>query len=160
MKKSILLFLIVVLGLSTEVYGQETNSRPGSINIAFVPPGFSFLEPLLPRRDTVIMRGEKIEVGAYLGKGVIESVEVIGYGKSTKSDLNKGIYTIKLKPKRTTTYEYKYLSGVTGSKWQKGRIVYVAKTVEEKKMLEEKINARLGPREYTTYQYQYKPKSR
>ena len=27
MKKSILLFLIVVLGLSTEVYGQETKSR-------------------------------------------------------------------------------------------------------------------------------------
>ena len=106
------------------------------------------------------MRGEKIEVGAYLGKGVIESIEVIGYGKSTKSDLNKGIYTIKLKPKQTTTYEYKYFSGVTGSKRQQGRIVYVAKTVEEKKMLEEKINARLGPREYTTYQYQYKPQSR
>ena len=153
MKKYILLFLLIAVGLSSEVYGQETKSRPGSINIAFVPPGFSFLEPLLPRRDTVIMRGEEIEVGGYLSEKAIKEFEIIGYGKSNKSDLKKGFYVIKLKPKRTTTYEFKAVNSQFGSKPRLfGRIVYVAKTVEEKKELEEKLKATLrSPYAKTTY---------
>ena len=98
MKKYILLFLLVVVVLSPEVYGQKRWKD-------FCPPGFSFNDPLLPRRDTVIMRGEEIEVGGYLKEGWIKDFEIVGYGKAKKSDIRKGIYSIKLKPKQTITYE-------------------------------------------------------
>ena len=150
MKKYILLFLLVVVGLSSEVYGQKRWKD-------FCPPGFSFNDPLLPRRDTVIMRGEEIEVGGYLKEGWIEDFEIVGYGKAKKSDYKKGSkegsynkYSIKLKPKQTTTYEFRWVDdyGVM----HRGRIVYVAKTAEEKKQLEEKVKAALG-NQFTTYQY-------
>ena len=154
MKKYILLFLLVVVGLSPEVYGQKRWKD-------FCPPGFSFNAPLLPRRDTVIMCGEEIEVGGYLKEEWIKNFEIVGYGKAKKSDYKKGSkegsynkYSIKLKPKQTTTYEFRWIcnSRNRSDVMQSGRIVYVAKTAEEKKRLEKKINAALGY-QFTTYQY-------
>ena len=155
MKKYILLFLLVVVVLSPEVYGQKRWKD-------FCPPGFSFNDPLLPRRDTVIMRGEEIEVGGYLSEEETKQFEIIGYGKAKKSDYKKkfdrkkGVfdnkYSIKLKPKQTTTYEFKWIEW-NGGEGHSGRIVYVAKTAEEKKQLEEKLNANLGKWQLTTYQY-------
>ena len=152
MKKYILLFLLVVVGLSSEVYGQKRWKD-------FCPPGFDFTAPLLPRRDTVIMRGEEIEVGCYLDKKWSTDFEIVGYGKAKKSDYKKGSkegsynkYSIKLKPKRTTTYEFKWIQW-DGSQIGSGRIVYVAKTAEEKKQMEEKLNANLGKWQLTTYHY-------
>ena len=159
MKKYILLFLLLAICLSSEVYGQQTRPRrPNQRTMqAWYPRGF--IHPVLPRRDTVIMRGEEIEVGGYISKEETKQFEIIGYGKAKKSDYKKGSkngsynkYSIKLKPKQTTTYEFKWLD-FDGYKERSGRIVYVAKTAEEKKMLEEKLNAKLGPKEFTTYQY-------
>ena len=154
MKKYILLLLLMVVGLSFEVYGKQIRSgKPSQRRVkCFVPPGFRNSDPLLPRRDTVIMRGEEIEVGGYLSEEETKQFEIIGYGKAKKSDYKKGSYNIKLKPKQTTTYEFKWLD-FDGYKERSGRIVYVAKTAEEKKQLEEKLNAKLGPKEFTTYQY-------
>ena len=161
MKKFILLLLLMVVGLSFEVYGKQIRSgKPSQRRFKmFVPPGFRDWDPLLPRRDTVIMRGEEIEVGGYLSEEETKQFEIIGYGKAKKSDYKKGSkngsynkYSIKLKPKQTTTYEFKWIRW-TGSRDHSGRIVYVAKTAEEKKQLEEKLNAKLGPKEFTTYQY-------
>ena len=151
MKKCILLFLLLAVGLSSEVYGQKVNR--GISYKSFAPWGFDSTYPLLPRRDTVIMLGEEIEVGSYLSTQWHKSFEIIGYGKAKKSDIRKGIYKIKLKPKQTTTYEFHYVES-NGRFWARlGRIVYVAKTAEEKKQLQEKINTKLGRWEYTTYQY-------
>ena len=161
MKKYIVLFLLLAVGMSS--YGQDNNKK-NRINLyeglrvklgGFVPQGFNPTDPFLPRRDTVIVRGEEIEVGAYLSERVIKDVEVVGFGKSQKSDLEKGSYIIKLKPKRTTTYEFKWTDNFGGRsrKVTSGRIVYVAKTAKEKKQLEEKLNAKLGSDQFTTYQY-------
>ncbi|MBR4999722.1 MAG: hypothetical protein IKY11_02190 [Rikenellaceae bacterium] len=151
MRKYILLFLLLAVGLSSEVYGQKRWRD-------FCPPGFDFTAPLLPRRDTVIMRGEEIEVGCYLDKKWGKDFEIVGYGKAKKSDYEKGSkegsynkYSIKLKPKQTTTYEFRWFG--FNREQRSGRIVYVAKTAEEKKQLEEKIQAALGPYQFTTYQY-------
>ena len=162
MKKYILLFLLLAVGLSSEVYGQqvrEGKSYQRTVQLWY-PRGFVSHE--LPRRDTVIMLGEEIEVGGYLSVEETKQFEIIGYGKAKKSDYKKkfdrkkGIfdnkYSIKLKPKQTTTYEFKWLD-FDGYKERSGRIVYVAKTAEEKKQLEEKLNAKLGPKGFTTYQY-------
>ncbi len=162
MKKYILLFLLVAVGLSSEVYGQQTRPRrPNQRTVqAWYPRGF--IHPVLPRRDTVIMRGEEIEVGGYISKEETKQFEIIGYGKAKKADYKKkfdykkGIfdnkYSIKLKPKQTTTYEFRWIR-FHGGEIRSGRIVYVAKTAEEKKILEEKLNAKLGPKGFTTYQY-------
>ena len=162
MKKFILLFLLLAICLSSEVYGQQTRPRrPNQRTVqAWYPRGF--IHPVLPRRDTVIMRGEEIEVGGYISKEGTKQFEIIGYGKAKKADYKKkfdykkGIfdnkYSIKLKPKQTTTYEFKWIEW-DGSEGHSGRIVYVAKTAEEKKMLEEKLNANLGKWQLTTYQY-------
>ena len=165
MKKYFILFLFVVVGLSTEVYGQSVRNNQSPSK----PFGFVWHNPFLPNRDTVIMRGEEIEVGGYLSEKAIKEFEIIGYGKSNKSDLKKGFYVIKLKPKRTTTYEFKAVNPQLGSTPRLfGRIVYVAKTaeekkelistilkdspLEEKKELEEKLKATLrGPYAKTTY---------
>ena len=149
MKKCILLFLVVVASLLSEVYGQSAKNNQSPAK----PFGFVWHNPFLPNRDTVIMRGEEIEVGGYLSEKAIKEFEIIGYGKSNKSDLKKGFYVIKLKPKRTTTYEFKAVNPQFGSTPRLfGRIVYVAKTAEEKKELEEKLKATLrGPYAKTTY---------
>ena len=162
MKKFILLFLLLAICLSSEVYGQQTRPRrPNQRTVqAWYPRGF--IHPVLPRRDTVIMRGEEIEVGGYLSEEENKDFEIIGYGKAKKADYKKkfdykkGIfdnkYSIKLKPQQTTTYEFRWVS-FHGIEMLEGRIVYVAKNAEEKKILEEKLNAKLGPKGFTTYQY-------
>ena len=162
MKKIILLFLLLAVGLSSTVYGQqvrEGKSYQRTVQIWY-PRGFVSHE--LPRRDTVIMLGEEIEVGGYLSVEETKQFEIIGYGKAKKSDYKKkfdhkkGIfdnkYSIKLKPQQTTTYEFRWVS-FYGIEMLEGRIVYVAKNAEEKKILEEKLNAKLGPKEFTAYQY-------
>ena len=142
MKKYILLFLLVVVGLSSEVYGQKPRK---------FPKGYEF-EPVLPTRDTVIMRGEEILVGGFLCEVNTKEFEIIGYGIAKKSDYKKGYYFIKLKPKQTTTYEFKWVEpyGVMNI----GRNVYVAKTAEEKKQLEEGLKAKLSPYQRTTYHWE------
>ena len=169
MKKYILLFLLLAVGLSSEVYGQgkinteKLKSLPRTLE-DFTPPGISEDSPFLPMRDTVIMLGEEIEVGAYLCEVSCKRVEIVGYGKSKKSHLKKvdgyeykkGTYFIKVKPNRTTTYEFIWTDDV-GWELRDGRIVYVAKTAEEKKQLEEMLNAKLGSKKSTTYEY--KPKN-
>ena len=161
MKKCIILLLLLAVGLSSTVYGQvrEGKSYQRTVQIWY-PRGFVSHE--LPRRDTVIMLGEEIEVGGYLSVEETKQFEIIGYGKAKKSDYKKkfdrkkGIfdnkYSIKLKPKRTTTYEFKWIQW-DGSQIGSGRIVYVAKTAEEKKQMEEKLNANLGKWQLTTYHY-------
>ena len=162
MKKCIILLLLLAAGLSSEVYGQQVRkgkSYHRTVQIWY-PRGYGSHE--LPRRDTVIMRGEEIEVGGYLSEEETKQFEIIGYGKAKKSDYKKkfdrkkGIfdnkYSIKLKPKQTTTYEFKWIRW-DGSQRRSGRIVYVAKTAEEKKQMEEKLNANLGKWQRTTYQY-------
>ena len=162
MKKYILLFLLLAVGSSSAVYGQqvrEGKSYQRTVQLWF-PRGFVSHE--LPRRDTVIMLGEEIEVGGYLSVEETKQFEIIGYGKAKKADYKKkfdykkGIfdnkYSIKLKPKQTTTYEFRWVR-FHGGEMRSGRIVYVAKTAEEKKILEEKLKAKLGPKEFTTYQY-------
>ena len=152
--KAIFFFLMIV-GLSSGVYGQ----KPGEVKVGKVTHrifnwphrGIPSSDPVVPLRDTVIMRGEEIEVGSYLGEDVIKEIEIIGFGKSKKSDLEKGYYAIKLKPKQTTTYEFKWTE--EGSPRRSGRIVYVAKTKEEKKQLQKKLKTNLGPRQRTTYRY-------
>ena len=164
MKKYILLFLLAVVCSSSEVYGQQAwEGKSYQYRLKkYTPNGFDDLDPLLPRRDTVIMRGEEIEVGGYLNEKVLNQFEIIGYGKAKKADYKKkfdyekGIfdnkYSIKLKPQQTTTYEFRWVS-FHGIEMLEGRIVYVAKNAEEKKILEEKLNAKLGPKGFTTYQY-------
>ena len=164
MKKYFILFLLLAVCLSSEAYGKQIRSgKPSQRRVkCFVPPGFRNSDPLLPRRDTVIMRGEEIEVGGYLSEEETKQFEIIGYGKAKKADYKKkfdhkkGIfdnkYSIKLKPQQTTTYEFRWVS-FYGIEMLEGRIVYVAKNAEEKKIMEEKLNAKLGPKEFTTYQY-------
>ena len=152
MKKYVLLFFLMIVGLSPEVYGQKVNrSKSYPTQKAYYPYGYEPSHPLLPQRDTVIIRGEEIEVGSYLSTQWHKSFEIIGYGKAKKSDIRKGIYKIKLKPKQTTTYEFKWVEpyGVMNI----GRIVYVAKTAEEKKQLEEALKAKLSPYQRTTYHW-------
>ena len=166
MKKYVLLLLLMAVGLSSGVYGQGINikklkskTKHGLIE-PFTPPGVSENSPFLPRRDTVIMIGEEIEVGAYLCEVSCKRVEIVGYGNSKKSHLKKvdgfeykkGTYFIKVKPKQTTTYEFIWTDDV-GWQLRHGRIVYVAKTAEEKKQMEEMLNAKLGPKGFTTYRY-------
>ncbi len=165
MKKYILLLFLMAVGLLSEVYGQgrinvkNFKSLPRTLE-DFTPPGISEDSPFLPRRDTVIMIGEEIEVGAYLCEVSCKRVEIVGYGNSKKSHLKKvdgfkykkGTYFIKVKPKQTTTYEFIWTDDV-GWKLRDGRIVYVAKNAEEKKQMEEWLNAKLGPKRFTTYQY-------
>ena len=132
MKKYTILFILMAVALSSGVYGQEQTKR-------VLPKGIRGpWDLLLPKRDTVIMRGEEIEVGAYLLKEkFLEEVEIVGFGKSKKSDFEKGYYAIKQKPKQTITYEFNWKPnkwGITDI-----RTVYVAKTEEEKKKLEEML---------------------
>ena len=141
MKKIILLFLLVVVGLSSEVYGQKPRKFPKGYEI----------DPVLPTRDTVIMRGEEILVGGFLCEVNTKEFEIIGYGIAKKSDYKKGYYFIKLKPKQTTTYEFRWFG--FNREQHSGRIVYVAKTAEEKKQMEEMLNAKLGSKGFTTYRY-------
>lgn len=64
MRKYIVLFLLLAAGLSSEVFGQkvwEGKSYQRTVK-KFSPSDFDDWFPLLPKRDTVIIRGEEIEV--------------------------------------------------------------------------------------------------
>ena len=93
-----LLFLLLVFGMSMEADGQEKTKRTLPKRVKGGRVGL-----LIPARDTVIMRGETIEVGTYLHKKWMGSAEIEGYGRSKKSDMEKGYYTIIQKPKQTIT---------------------------------------------------------
>jgi len=97
-----LLILLLVFGMSTGADGQEKTKRA-------LPKGMKTrLDLLIPRRDTVIMRGDTIEVGTYLHERMMSGAEIEGYGKSKKSDMENRFYTITQKPKQTITYRIKH----------------------------------------------------
>ncbi|MBR6495870.1 MAG: hypothetical protein IKT28_02005, partial [Rikenellaceae bacterium] len=78
MKKFILLFLLLAVGLSSEVYGQQVREGKSFQYTLekYTPKGYDDLDPLMPMRDTVIMRGEEIEVGGYLNEKVLTKFEI------------------------------------------------------------------------------------
>ena len=132
MKRYILLLLL--LGVSVaDGFGQDKTKRTppqifqGSRNYRE--------EAIIPSHDTVIMRGEEIEIGGWLFSKHIPAIEIDGFGKSKKKDLKKGIYVIKQKPKQTTTYKI-FSYDLDGTNLICTRTVYVAKNEEEKKEFE------------------------
>jgi hypothetical protein len=129
--------LLLVLGVAENVYGQKTTRRVAPQMIRNHP------DLLIPVRDTVIMRGEGIEVGAYFHKNWLTGVEIVGFGKSKKSDLNKGFYIIKQNPKQTITYQLVIQDPLSNNRIGYQRTIYVAKTAEEKKQLEKKLEEKL-----------------
>ena len=125
---------------------------------AWYPRWFSSGSPMLPRRDTVILLGDEIEVGGYISEEETKDFEIIGYAKAQKSDYKKvtkrgsyNKYSIKLKPQQSTTYEFRWIDW-KGDEVIWGRKVYVAKTEERRKRMQKQLNKILG-RQYTTYQY-------
>ena len=153
MKKNIILLALIIGGFSLSGYCQKQDGVPP---VDKRDPRRLF-DPIIPIRDTVIMRGEEIYIGAYLFNNkheTIKEIEVVGFGKSKKSDVEKGYFTVKLKPKQTTTYEIRYISSrhdftpLAGKQIPNKRTVYVAKTEAEKKefekIIEEKERARKG----------------
>ena len=128
-----LVFLLLLVGMAVSGFGQDKTKRTppqifqGSRNFRE--------EAIIPSHDTVIMRGEEIELGGWLFSKHIPAIEIDGFGKSKKKDLEKGIYVIKQKPKKTTTY--KFFSYEIDGTWDVlKRTVYVAKNEEEKKEFE------------------------
>ena len=153
LKRWMLLFLLSSVGFSLSGYCQKQDGVPP---VDKRDPRRLF-DPLIPIRDTVIMRGEEIYIGAYLFDNnyqKIREVEVDGYGKSKKSDVEKGYFAVKLKPKQTTTYVIRYdsssrdITPMAGKLIPYKRTVYVAKTEAEKKkfekIIEEKERERLS----------------
>jgi hypothetical protein len=144
LKRWMLLFLLSSVGFSLSGYCQKQDGVPP---VDKRDPRRLF-DPLIPIRDTVIMRGEEIYIGAYLFDNScqkIRAVEVDGYGKSKKSDVEKGYFAVKLKPKQTTTYVIRYDSSIRDITPMAGKLipykrtVYVAKTEAEKKKFEKII---------------------
>ena len=129
-----LLFLLLVFGMSTGVYGQERAKK-----LPLKTGRFLQEDLLLPKNDTVIMQGAEIKVGAYLYKKWYRSVEIVGFGKSKESDFEKGFYFIQQKPKRTITYQLVVQEVHNNRKTMFTRTVYVAKTEEEKMQLEKQL---------------------
>ena len=134
---SFLLFTLLLLGTFAGVYGQEKTKRTMPKRVR------SHEQLLLPPRDTVIMRGEEIEVGSYLHEKWQVSVEVVDFGKSKKSDLEKGFYVIKQKPRQTITYRLVIQHLNDDSRYRIDRTVYVAKNEEEKKQLEQRLKEKI-----------------
>ena len=137
MKK--LVFLLLLLGASAAGgFGQDKTKRtPPNGKQIFEGYHNDYLENvIIPLRDTVIMQGEEIEIGAWLSKSWDFVIfEIVGFGKSKKKDYEKGIYLKKLKPNKTTTYEMISYSQ-DNIKYGHKRTVYVAKNEEEKKEFE------------------------
>jgi hypothetical protein len=119
---------------------QEGNTTIGTYRLApFTPKGVNMWDPFIPIRDTVIVVGESIEVGGYLSEAMIKEIEIVGFGRSKKSDLKKGFYFTTQKPKKTITYEFKWFNIVHEKEMISRRAVYVVQNEEEKKTLENKI---------------------
>ena len=85
MKKYILLLLMFVSFFSSEVCGQSKVIKSYQRTVQSWYPRW-FRDFLLPRRDTVIIRGDEIEVGGYLSEEETKDFEIISYGKAKKSD--------------------------------------------------------------------------
>ena len=159
MKRCILLLLMFVSAFSSEVCGQSKVIKSYQrTEQSWYPRWFSSF--LLPRRDTVIIRGDEIEVGGYLSEEETKDFEIIGYGKAKKSDYKKfdhkkGIYdnkySIKLKPQRNTVYEFRWIDG-EGHETIWGRKVYVAENEQARKIMQKQLNKRLRGQS-STYQY-------
>ena len=129
---SLLFLVLLFLALSVEGYSQVRTDRTPHIR-KYADQN----NVVLPERDTVIMRGEEVELGAFLAKRHDAlRVEVINFGKSKEiKDDKMYIYTIKQKPKQTTTYTVRvWCRDNTANIWE--RTVYVAKDENEKKQLE------------------------
>ena len=128
-----LVFLLLLVGMAVSGFGQDKTKRTppqifqGSRNYRE--------EAIIPSHDTVIMQGEEIELGSWLFPKHIPAIEIDGFGKSKKKDLEKGIYVINQKPKQTTTYKF-FSYDTDGTKLICTRTVYVAKNEEEKKEFE------------------------
>jgi hypothetical protein len=131
-------FLFLLFGVSVSGFCQDKvkRTRPDGMQI-FQGYHTNFKENvIIPLRDTVIMQGEEIEIGAWLSKSWDFVIfEIVGFGKSKKKDYEKGIYLKKLKPNKTTTYEMISYSQ-DNIKYGHKRTVYVAKNEEEKKEFE------------------------
>ena len=132
MKK--LVFLLLLLGVSAADGFSQDKTKRTMPNI-FKGKRYFREEAVIPSHDTVIMQGEEIELGSWLFPKHIPAIEIDGFGKSKKKDLEKGIYVIKQKPKKTTTYKF-FSYDTDGTKLICTRTVYVAKNEEEKKEFE------------------------
>ncbi len=84
---------MLALGFSFEVYGQQAKSKYRKSNQRLIkpytPPGFPHWEPLLPRRDIVIMLGEEIEVGGYLSEQMWSVLRLLVIAKLRNQTLEK-----------------------------------------------------------------------
>ena len=128
-----LVFLLLLVGMAVSGFCQDKTKRtPPNI---FNGKRYFREEAIIPSYDTVIMRGEEIELGSWLFAKHIPAIEIDGFGKSNKKDLEKGIYVIKQKPKKTTTYKF-FSYEIDGTRDVLERTVYVAKNEEEKKEFE------------------------
>ena len=139
--KKLVFLLLLLLGVSVSGFCQDKvkRTRPDGMQI-FQGYHTNFKENvIIPLRDTVIMQGEEIEIGAWLSKSWDFVIfEIVGFGKSKKKDYEKGIYLKKLKPNKTTTYEMISYSQ-DNIKYGHKRTVYVAKNEEERRAALEKL---------------------
>ena len=142
MKKYILLLLL--LGVSAADGFSQDKTKRTMPNI-FNGKRYFREEAIIPSYDTVIMRGEEIELGSWLSPKHIPAIEIDGFGKSKKKDLKKGIYVIKQKPKKTTTYKF-FSYEIDGTRDVLKRTVYVAKNEEEKKEFEKLAKGKVQER--------------
>ena len=146
-----LLFVLMAVGVSLGVYGQEQSKR---VSKKLKGPW----DLLIPAHDTVIMQGEEIKIGAYLKEKVMPEIEILGFGKSKKSDIEKGYYVIKQKPKKTTTYELVWYYAAKGFRNISPITVYVAKSEEERKQMEAKTEEKKKQEAITRSFMVYRPK--
>ena len=159
MKKYLLLFLLMIIAVSAEIYGQSTKAKRvisteilhSRYHTRVKFPNGKYDDPYIPSRDTVIMLGEEIEVGAYFERKdkdrFEEVIDILGFARSKKSDHDKGYFTIKVKPKKTTRYTIRIRNtDPTAPDFIKHlghgdrRVIYVAKTKEEKQQIEDDLN--------------------
>lgn len=127
--KRIFFIIAIIFGIFTQqdVLAQQRKNRS------------SFFDRMwIPMNDTIIFKGSKIQIGARLQKHLATAVEIEGFGKSKKSDLEKGFFAIEVSPKKHTTYQITAHVGLDGIAIKK-RTVYVVTSEKEKKIIEEKM---------------------
>ena len=128
--KQILFIMAIVCGIFAQYDVLAQQRRSGS----------SFFDRMwIPMNDTIIFKGSKIQIGARLQKHLATAVEIEGFGKSKKSDLEKGFFAIEVSPKKHTTYQITAHIGLDDGIAIKKRTVYVVKSEKEKKIIEEKM---------------------
>ena len=130
--------LLLLLGVSVSGFCQDKvkRTRPNGMQI-FQGYHIDYRENvIIPFRDTVIMQGDEIEVGAWLSESWdYKSFDIVGFGKSKKKDYEKGIFLKKMKPNKTTTYVL-ISYGQDNIKFRHKRTIYVAKNEAEKEEFE------------------------